>query len=52
MLAAIGLLAAVTVTISAWPEPLIVYANHAAQALVEPHQYIAAVLQPPWSGEP
>jgi multicomponent Na+:H+ antiporter subunit D len=50
MMAAIGMLAAVTVMISVWPEPLIVYANRAAQALVEPNQYIAAVLQPPWSG--
>ena len=50
MLAAIGLLAGGTLMISAWPEPFIAYANHAAQALAEPREYIAAVLAPPQSG--
>jgi multicomponent Na+:H+ antiporter subunit D len=46
MLAASGLLAAVTVAISCWPEPFIAYATDAAQALAEPREYIAAVLEP------
>jgi multicomponent Na+:H+ antiporter subunit D len=50
MVAAIGLLAAVTVALSVWPEPFIVYAHHAAQELADPRQYIAAVLGAPRSG--
>jgi multicomponent Na+:H+ antiporter subunit D len=50
MLVAIGLLGSVTVTISVWPEPFIAYANDAAHALADPHQYIATVLEPFHSG--
>jgi multicomponent Na+:H+ antiporter subunit D len=50
MLAAIGLLAGVTVAISAWPEPFIAYAHHAARALVDPGEYITTVLQPDAGG--
>jgi multicomponent Na+:H+ antiporter subunit D len=50
MLAASGLLAAVTLAISVWPEPFIAYARHAADALVDPQQYIGAVLEPPRRG--
>lgn len=44
MLAAIALLAAVTVAIGLQAEPFVAYAQSAAQALVEPSDYIAAVL--------
>jgi multicomponent Na+:H+ antiporter subunit D len=46
MLAGIGLLAAATLTISVWPEPFIAYATEAAHQLVEPGDYISAVLAP------
>lgn len=46
MLAAIGILAALTIVIGTMPEPLIVYAQGAANTLVDPHAYIAAVLDP------
>ena len=50
MLAESGLLAAVTLGISVWPEPFIAYANQAGQALTDPREYIAAVLQPGGTG--
>ncbi|WP_108663175.1 proton-conducting transporter membrane subunit [Acuticoccus kandeliae] len=43
MLAAIGGLAAITIAISLSPEPLIAFADNAANAMADPTDYIAAV---------